>query len=47
MGVRTTADRILTSAMVAVADLARIAKPEDRILLIAARGCARRSPFPT
>lgn len=38
MGMRTTPDRILTSAMVAVADLARIAKPEDRILLIGSAG---------
>jgi 4-nitrophenyl phosphatase len=38
MGMRTTPDRILTSAMVAVADLARTAKPEDRILLIGSAG---------
>lgn len=38
MGMRTTPERVLTSAMVAVADLARRAKPEDRILLIGSAG---------
>jgi HAD superfamily hydrolase (TIGR01457 family) len=38
MGIRTVPERILTSAQVAVADLVRIAKPEDRILLFGSAG---------
>lgn len=38
LGIRTTEDRILTSAQVAVADLVRTAKPDDRIFLIGSAG---------
>jgi len=38
MGIRTQPERILTSALVAVAALARVAKPEDRILLFGSGG---------
>lgn len=38
MGIRTTPDRILTSALVAVADLARMATPQDRIFLLGGAG---------
>lgn len=38
MGITTTPDRILTSALVAVADLARLARPEDRVLFVGSGG---------
>jgi 4-nitrophenyl phosphatase len=38
MGSHTQPERILTSALVAVAALARVAKPEDRILLLGSGG---------
>ena len=38
MGIQTTPDRVLTSALVAVEDLRRIATPEDRIFLLGGAG---------
>jgi 4-nitrophenyl phosphatase len=38
MGIRTTPDRILTSALVAVQDLRRSAGPDDRVLLLGGAG---------
>jgi 4-nitrophenyl phosphatase len=38
MGIRSEPENMLTSAQVAVADLARTAKPEDRILLMGGAG---------
>ena len=38
MGVRIRPEQVLTSAQVAVAALARVAKPEDRILLLGSGG---------
>lgn len=38
LGIRATPDRILTSAQVAVADLARRAGPEERVLVIGGGG---------
>lgn len=38
MGMRTTPERILTSALVAVDDLRRIATPRDRVLLLGGAG---------
>jgi 4-nitrophenyl phosphatase len=38
MGIRTTPERVLTSALVAVDSLARTAKPEDRIFLLGSAG---------
>jgi 4-nitrophenyl phosphatase len=38
MGIRTTPDRVLTSALVAVEDLRRIATPEDRVFLLGGAG---------
>lgn len=38
MGIQTTPDRVLTSALVAVADLRRTITPADRILLVGGAG---------
>lgn len=38
MGIRATPERILTSALVAVADLQRQATPDDRVLLLGGAG---------
>lgn len=38
MGIRATPDRILTSALVAVDDLRRVATPQDRVLLLGGAG---------
>ena len=38
MGMPATPDRILTSALVAVADIAKMARPEDRVLFVGSAG---------
>ena len=38
MGMRATADQVLTSAEVAVADLARMAQPNDRVFVVGGAG---------